>query len=278
MKTLISATDFSDAALNAAEYAATLTRRIPAVSRLILYHSCLDRLSTEVPLTDERYYAALKEKSIAKLKEVKSHLIPFVAAGVTIEILVDASSLKEAIGGSLLKENPQLIVMGTAGRSKVKERIFGSQAVMAARHTTVPLLLVPPEASCKAVKRVVLAWDMKDSAGTFPGEFFRGFLKTLNVELLIINIDYHNRNFSADTIKEQSFMHDFFEGENVTCFYDNRWDAGRGIMAFAAQNAADWVIVIPKKGHFPENVFKPSMTHRLAYHSKIALLVLPPRE
>lgn len=275
MRTLILATDFSEAALNAAQYAASLTNQI-SVSRLILYHSCFNQMAAEVPLADEQYYLELKEKSIGKLNELKTRLVAFVAPGVTIDCFVNMSSLQEAVCVEFLKDNPELVVMGATGRGKVKERIFGSQAAMAARQTRIPLLLVPLGTMYKEVKRVVLAWDMKDSLKTFPKKLFKNFLQALNVELLIVNVDYHNKQFSADTIGEQSFMHDFLDSEKVKYFYENHWDVSKGIMAFASEYAADWVIVVPKKERFPDNIFKLSTTRRLTFHSKIALLILPP--
>jgi nucleotide-binding universal stress UspA family protein len=274
MQTIILATDFSEAALRAGIYAAMLTRQMP-VTRLILYHSYYDLIATDVPLTDAEYYLKIQEDSIRRLNDIKSRLIPLVAAGVAIECLANMSSLQEAIRVDFLKENTELVVMGITGKSKVKEKIMGSQAIMAARHTTVPLLLIPFDATYKGIKRIVFAWDMENSEKTFPERLFKSILQVLKAELFMLNIDYNNKNFSKETIKEQAFMHHSLDPVNAKYFYSNHPDAAQGIIDFAERQQADLVMIVPRKKTFPNNLFRKKVTNRLAFHIKIPLLILP---
>lgn len=274
MKTIIVATDFSEAALNAARYAAMLTRQLP-VTRLLLYHSYHDMLLVIPSFSDSEYYAKLQEDFIERLNEIKDMLTPLVAKNVTIDCLANISPLQDAIGVDFLKEEPQMIVMGITGKSQVKEKIMGSQAVIAARQTAIPLLLIPFDATYKRIKKIVFAWDMKDSEMTIPMNLLNSLVQTLKAELLILNIDYKNKNFNKDTFKEQAFIHHSLDPGNTRCFYDDHPDAGKGVIMFAENHQADVVIVIPKKKSFPDNLFKKSTTKRLAFNIKIPLLILP---
>lgn len=276
METIILATDFSDAALRAGKYAAALTRQIP-VTRLILYHSYYEMVTVERPLTDAEYFSELKRDSFERLKDLRSRLAPLTAAGVVIECITSISPLQDAVGVDFVKENAELIVMGITGKSKMKEKLMGSQAVMAARNTTIPLLLVPFEASYERIKRVVFAWDMEHSEKTFPENLFKKILHILQAELLVINVDYKNKNFRAETIGEQEFMHHSLDPEDAKYFYSNHPDAVSGIIDFAERHQADLVMVIPRKRTFPANLFQKKVTRKLAFHIKIPLLILPPK-
>lgn len=276
MKTMIIATDFSEASLHAAKYAAMLTQQI-SVGRMILYHSYYDMITVAPPFTDSEYYSKLEEDYIARLGEIRDRLVPLVAKGVTIECFSNISPLQEAVTVDFLKEKPDLIVMGITGKSQVKERIMGSQAVIAARHTTIPLLLIPFDATFKGIKRIVFAWDMKDSKETIPKKILKDILQTFKAELLILNIDKNNKSFSNETIGEMEFMHHLFDPENAQYFYGDHPDASRGIISFSENHQADMVMIIPKKKSFPDSLFRKSTTKRLAFHIKIPLFILPPR-
>ncbi|TAN14255.1 MAG: universal stress protein [Chitinophagaceae bacterium] len=274
METIIVATDFSDAAFGAGKYAAALTRQIP-VTRLILYHSYYEMVTVERPLTDAEYFSELKRDSFVRLKDLKSRLAPLTAAGVVIECIANISPLQDAVCVDFVKENAELIVMGITGKSKMKEKLMGSQAVMAARNTTIPLLMIPFEATYRGIKKIVFAWDMENSEKTFPENLFKKILHILKAELLVLNVDYKNKNFGAETMGEQAFMHHSLDPEDTKYFYSNHPDAVSGIIGFAERHQADLVMVIPRKRTFPAYLFQKKVTRRLAFHIKIPLLVLP---
>lgn len=273
METIILATDFSEAALAAGEYAAAMTRQIP-VTRILLYHSYYVPVTTDTLLTDTDY-SILQKDSIDRLNDLKEKLMPLAAEGVKIECLTSVAPLQEAMRTDLLKEDPGLIVMGLMGKSQIKERIMGSQAVIAARHTLIPLLLIPFDAVFQGIKKVVFAWDMKYPVKIFPEKAIKGMLHLLKAELLVFNVDYKNKNFGVDTLDEQKFMHQLLEGENVRFFYNNCSDTAEGIIDFTERQKADVVMVIPRKDVFPESLFRKKVTKRLAFHIKTPLLVLP---
>lgn len=273
METIILATDFSEAALCAGKYAAALTRQIP-VARIVLYHSCYVPVTVDTPLTDDDY-SLLQKDSADRLDDLRRELMPLAAEGLKMECLTGISPIQEAMRTDLLKEDPGLIVMGITGKNQLKEKIMGSQAVMAARHTAVPLLLIPFDAAFKGIKKAIFAWDMKYSARLFPEKTFRKMLHILKAELLVLNVDYKNKNFGAATVDEQKFMHQVLEGENVRFYYSNHPDAAGGIIDFAERQGADVVMVIPRKDTFPESLFRKKVTKRLAFHIKVPLLILP---
>lgn len=274
MKTIIVATDFSEAALRAGRYAAAFTHQVSA-SRMILYHSCYVPVSTDTPLHDTQLLMRLKENSITQLNKLQSEFRPLISDNVIIENLVDDTPLPIAINTVFPGKKADLIIMGITGKSKIKEKIMGSHAVMAAKNTVIPLLLIPFEAQFKKIRKVVLAWDMEETEKTFPVTLFKDILHKLKAEIVVLNIDYRNRNFNSETLVEQSFMHQLLDPENATYFYNDHPDASNGILRFAEKQHADLVTIIQKKHSFLANLFRNKITKKLAFHSNIPLLVLP---
>jgi nucleotide-binding universal stress UspA family protein len=275
MKTIVVATDFSSTALNAAQYAACLTRQIP-VSKLILYHSYYDIISKNIGFTDTQFYLQSQEDSMRRLNNLKRELGPLAADGLIIECIASISPIKEVVHSGFLDEDPTLIVMGMTVKSKLEKKITGSQVLIAAQHTTKALLIIPSNATYKKIKKIVYAWDMGDSEKTFPKKMFKDIMSIFKAELWVLNIDYNNRNFNENTINEQALMHRILDPEAVKYIYGHHRDAGRGIIEFADQQHADWIIIIPKKKSFPDSLFRKSTTRSVAFQIKIPLLILPP--
>ena len=45
-----------------------------------------------------------------------------------------------------------LIVMGITGTSKIEEVLIGSTAISVVKHTKIPVIIVPPDASYSSIK------------------------------------------------------------------------------------------------------------------------------
>lgn len=277
MNTIIVATDFSDAAFNAAQYAAYLTRYIP-VNKMILYHSYYDLIATDTPLANTEYYLQLQEDSLRRLTELKGLLKLKAADGIIIECVANMSSLRDVVCGDFVQENAEMVVMGATGKSGLKEKILGSQAMITARYTAIPLLLIPFNATFQKIEKIVLAWNMKNSEQTFPEQIFKNLLQQLKAEILILNIDHNNKKFSKTTIREQEFMHHLVDSQHAEFFYADHPDAAQGIIDFAKKRHADMVMVIPRKDTFPENLIKRRVTKKLVFRLKIPLMILPSKE
>jgi nucleotide-binding universal stress UspA family protein len=277
MNTIIVATDFSDVAFNAAQYAAYLTRYIP-VNKMILYHSYYDLIATDTPLADTEYYSQLQEDSLRRLTDLKGLIKLKAAEGIIIECVANMSSLRDAVCSDFVQENAELVVMGATGKSGLKGKIFGSQAVISARYTRIPLLLIPFNATFQKIEKIVLAWNMKNSEQTFPEEIFKNLLQELKAGMLILNIDHNNQSFSEATIREQEFMHHLVDAQQAEFFYGDHPDVAQGIIDFAKKRHADMVMVVPRKNAFPENLIKKRVTQKLVFHLKIPLMILPSKQ
>lgn len=144
LKTVIVATDFSESAEGAVDWAAELAR--PHGARLLLLHASMPPMPAVaapefVPLPPAAYEAdrervalelnarveALREKGLAVEGEART--------GQALDVVLDAAE----------KESADLIVVGTRGLTGAKRIFLGSTAAQVVRRAPCPVLTVHPE-------------------------------------------------------------------------------------------------------------------------------------
>jgi nucleotide-binding universal stress UspA family protein len=137
VKTILFATDFSDAAKRAQSYATGLANRFRA--KLFVVHA------NEPPnygLRPENWRAA-SEATAAEMKELRQTLTT-TFPGFESEFCVGEGSAWQVVESVFEKNKIDLIVLGTRGRTGVGKLLLGSQAEEILRRAPCPVLTVGP--------------------------------------------------------------------------------------------------------------------------------------
>lgn len=271
LKNILVLTDFSDAAVNAARYAAAFATRVEA-GNIIIYHSTSLPLATDIPFEITSVAIDDQQDIKTKLDRLKDEMISLVSSEITVGTRRDERVLISAV--NMLAEQLQLglVVMGTTGRSNLKEILIGSNTTTIARESRIPLLIVPAGAQFEEIERVVFACDLKKVSETTPVEAIKTVIATLNAKLLILNVG-HDQDFNPDMIKELTDLHGLWGDEQPEYHYTRHEDLVTGIMDFAIKEKAQLVITVPKQYGFFEELFHRGLTKRLAYHTHLPLLL-----
>jgi nucleotide-binding universal stress UspA family protein len=139
-------TDLSPAAERAFQPAAELARKHGA--RVTLFH-----VVSEVDVApDGRTLgtASSSPKVAAKINEALAQVkkqLPHLGSGVTVTPeVVAAQDFAKAITSYAAKHAVDVIVLSTHGRTGVRRLVLGSVAEAVLRHSTVPVLCLPPPA------------------------------------------------------------------------------------------------------------------------------------
>ncbi|MFA6085523.1 universal stress protein [Mucilaginibacter sp.] len=279
MKTILVLTDFSDAATNAALYAAALTHHLE-ISRLILYHSyeLKPPVQTAVPVLEpadvERFY----KDSMENLALLKDKLRSFTNERTVIETLADDRHLiiaSESIGA---QQQVGLLVMGVTGKSRLEQVLIGSNTITVAKESTIPVLLVPREVRFEKIRRIVFACDLKKVSTSTPVKQISSLLHQLDAKLLVLNVDTEDQeHFTPDTITEQTVLHQLWDKERPEYHYTNADNIAKGITQFALKHDVQLVIAVPKQYGFFESLFHSSMTKKLTFEISVPLLLVKER-
>ncbi len=271
MKTILVLSDFSDTSFIAARYAASLAHQL-GTSRLILYHSYeFIPVAADIPVPELQNFF---EESTDSLSKLKNDLQPFTDENITIETLTDERPLIEAVRSITDKEHAGLVIMGISGKSQLQKMIVGSNTVSIAKECSVPLLIVPREAKFDKIHRILFACDLKEVLTTTPSQVLKTLIHSLGARLVILNVDHNNELSASEALSEQTALHELWDSENAEYHYIDREDTAEGIMEFADKNDIQLVVTVPKKYGFFENLFHRSLTKKLAFHTRIPLMLL----
>ncbi|MCX6206415.1 MAG: universal stress protein [Bacteroidetes bacterium] len=274
MKTILVPTDFSDTARNAARYALALANQIEA-SKIVLYNAFQAPVSVDpmVPTVQLLDMDLMKKSSEEGLQQFKEELKSEPFGSIEIDTFSEYNVLTGGINDLSKAVAADFIVMGITGGGAVTETLIGSNAVSVSLHSTIPVIIVPPEASFKKINQVLLACDFKQVLETTPVKPLKKLLESTGAALHVLHVNSSSEkalNVSFETmvldglLKGNNPQYHFVENESFTV----------GINLFADNNNIDMIITMPKKHGFFDSLFKKSHTKRLAFHSHLPLMVM----
>lgn len=271
MKTLIVPTDFSPVATNAMNYAADMALQIHA--SLMLFHVYQVPVAvSEVPLPlislDE-----LKEQAESKLNKLRNDLEHVTSGKLKIYTEARLGNTVDELEDVCKKIKPFAVIMGSVGHSAVERIVFGSTTLTSIKHLTSPVISVPGGKEYgTGIKKIGFACDFREIAITTPVAVIKNFVKEFNAELHILNVDYKDRHFRADTPQQSALLHGELQEFNPRYHFIEHPDIEDGINEFAEKNNLDLVISIPKKHKLLEGLFKPSSTRQLIFESHVPVM------
>jgi nucleotide-binding universal stress UspA family protein len=270
MKTILVPTDFSTTAKNAALYAIDLANQLHS-SKIILYNAYQAPVVTEptMPVMQMLDVDTLKKISEDSMKQFKSSFAS--SNNIQIETICEYAVLPNAIRDICEKTGADLVVMGITGSSKFEEVLIGSTAISVVKHTKVPVIVIPPNAKCQQIGKVMLACDYKKVEETTPVMPIKKLLDATNAKFFVLNIS--GKQKGADT-KQEELISRMFSEYNIEYSYSNNDDFINGINDFAEANNIDMIITIPKRHGMFDGLFKESHTKQLAFHSHVPLMCI----
>lgn len=142
MKTILMATDFSEASTNAVQWAADLAERLEVP--LVLTHVVTPIV---VPARWRSYVEGADEERVAHARVRLEKLSAGVADGVPREVVVSIGRPADSIASLAEERGTGLIVMGLIGDRGARAPRPGSIAYRVLCLAQVPVLVVPPHSS-----------------------------------------------------------------------------------------------------------------------------------
>lgn len=215
----------------------------------------------------------MKKSSEEGLAQFKAELKAEPFGNIELDTFSEYNVLTGGINDLAKAVAADFIVMGITGGGAVTETLIGSNAVSVSLHSTIPVIIVPPEASFKKINQVLLACDFKQVLETTPVHLLKSLLDNTQAAFHILHV-----NTSAEKALDVSFesmvLDSLLKSNNPQYHFVENESFTDGINQFADNNNIDLIITIPKKHGFFDNIFKKSHTKRLAFHSHLPLMVM----
>ncbi|MEX2232277.1 MAG: universal stress protein [Cyclobacteriaceae bacterium] len=277
MKKILVPTDFSPAAQTAADVAARIARKENA--QIVLLHiielpgsdsfNAEGEVLTTENWEDKIFSMKLIQGARQKLERLASALNE---KGVNTTFELRLGSPFHGIRKLIAEQKIDLVIMGTAGHSRLEEMIIGSNTEKVVRHASCPVLTVHATPIKKDFKNIVYATNL----GADEESFAKVVINTREMYDGIVHLVRINTplNFESDTKvkKEMEIFAKKIGLRNYTINTFNDYKEEEGIIHFANNIDADLIALSTHGRTGFAHVLAGSIAEDLANHSAIPVL------
>lgn len=272
MKTIIVPTDFSPIADNAMRFAADMAIDIHASLTLAhVYYIPVALGEMPLPLSSTEEMRKLSEQ---KLQDRKATIERTYGDKIKIYCETRQGNVVDELSSLCDVLQPFAVVMGTRGAGKLEQALFGSTTLTAIKHLLVPVMIIPPKAKFKPIKKIGLACDFKNVVSTTPEKEIHTVVKEFNAQLHVLNVDHNNKRFKPDTPEQSFLLHNMIADMKPSYHWIDKENVEEGLNEFAKNNFIDILLMIPKNHSFLSELFLKSHSKELALHSEVPLMTI----
>lgn len=268
MKTIIAATDFSEEAENALEYAGALAKL--SHSRVVIFNS--------YSLPFHTANSILPAESISKLEENNRLLLEQRANDLAEKYGIDVEFqsglflvLEDELERLFEKYNAEMVVMGMAAKS-IEQDIFGNTTTSVILQLKYPVLAVPLKATFQNVGNILFACEDVEKVQKQVKQRVKELAAQLNARVEIFHVEKAQHQgqkiLSNNNISEFEDVEYVFKSKNA----DNVINA---IEAEIKEIDAKILIMVPQEYGFWESLIHRSKTRMMASGLSIPLLSIP---
>ena len=272
MKTILVATDFSEAAHNACLYAGELAKAFNA--RLILFSAY-----EQVPVP-------VSEIAVLNLEEMGIHVqhqLEDEKEALTREYKIPVETMSKpgiaarGILQTVAEKKVDIIIAGMKKTGAAMRRLFGSTVTALIKKLSVPLLIVQEKTSFVNISTIALATE--SDAGPYSGPHLLDILREIGER-------FHSKLYLVRIARNQ--LHEAYEVQNrpfilsrMVRTLDPSYECIEGkdipqaLNDFNEAYHVNLLGILPHEHHFLQWLYYNSITRAMVFESKIPLLILP---
>lgn len=271
MKKIIVATDFSECAANAMEYALALAERTNSQLWVLHVVAPVGNLGNDADNISfiMEYYTAMEKDLNEWVKHYKDKP---EYAHLKIKCSCENGFLTDALISHIEEELPDLLVMGMTGASGLAT-ILGSNASAVAAQIPIPTLLIPLDFSFKLHPKIVFATDFVENSLASNATFLNTFLATLQVaEISVVSV--LDENALNPSHKQELALLAPIPNIKPYFHYRHNMEIVQGIDDYIEENETDMICSIKHHHGFWYNLFNGSRTKELVNQARRMMLIL----
>jgi nucleotide-binding universal stress UspA family protein len=270
MRTIIAATDFSPVALNAVNYAADLARLL--TFRLLIIHV----YSVPVPVSEVPIPAVSAEELEAdaskQLHALKDQLRLRIGSAIDIQAEIRQGEIINEMNDCCAGIQPYAVVLGAESAGAFQRFLFGATTLEAISRIHWPLLIIPPLASFRNIRRVGLACDFKNVSGTIWVREVRQLVEAFNAEMHVVHVNESGDSLEPPSIQQSALLKEMLEPLHPKYHLISEPDVETALLQFAHDIQLDMLIIIPKKHNILNRIVSHSTSKQLVLQADIPLL------
>jgi len=272
MKTILAATDFSPASWNAVRFAAEMA--LDFETELTLVHA------THIPVVSDVYFDLRmtmedwKDEDQLQMDRLVERLKNKYGYDLRIKSRLKIGFGPDVIRDLVHKGGVGVVVMGIAHTERFNEIVFGSTSTEVAGTVSCPVLIVPEKVSYKHWKTVAFAFDQKHVPLGKGMKTLKEILHTHESKLRFINV-MDTAFIEGDDSMLKPIMKELQGVDLKTHFLPYRANmVDEAIQEWVRRHKASMLVMVARPHNVLWKMFNESMTKRIAFSSKVPLLVL----
>ncbi|GAA4275461.1 universal stress protein [Aquimarina mytili] len=276
-KKILLPTDFSKNAWNAIQYAIELYKNETCDFYILNAFNATGYAleSMMVPEPGEKLYEEAKEKSEQGLGKILQRLsFRDESPNHKFFMVSQFNNLLDAIKDIVDKEDIQMIIMGTKGKTAAQDVVFGSNTVMVMEKSrNCPVMAIPEEASYKDLEEIVFPTDYKMN---FKRRELQDIVEAAKMSDAAIRILHASNGDPLDEEQENNkkLLGEIFDGLPHTFHTVTNVDPQSAVRCFVESRESDMITFFNRKHSFFGSVFSRPMVKSLGRYSKVPVLAL----
>ncbi|BAV05796.1 Nucleotide-binding universal stress protein, UspA family [Filimonas lacunae] len=270
MNTILVATDFSAASVNAAEYAAEMALVVKK-DLLLLHIYSLNVSWNQIPLTTDN--TNMSEDADTALNRLRNSLHERTGHKLTIGTEVRTGVFFTELEASCDRVKPYTVVMGSQGTTAAERFLFGGHTVHAMQNLQWPLVTVPPDARFLYVRRIGLACDFNNVADITPAPAITALVKDFNAALHILNVGKETE-LASDIVRESEVLESLLGEVKPQYHFIAHNDTNQALMDFVENYHIHLLLVLPRERDFADKLLHKSHTRELVLKSNVPVMAL----
>ncbi len=268
---IIVPTDFSEPAKQALNYAIALGSKTGATLHIIHVNQVAMVDATMPAETYQVFVKEIEDSTEEAFKNLETSLLAHT--NIPYHFKTTYGFVAEEVCDYAVAQEADLIIMGTTGASGAAEILIGSNAASIVSKSIVPVLVIPNTLTFSDYTRIVYATDYNEPE--FPALMrLIYFAELFDCRLDVIHVKSDSdRFFNAEN--------NFFVKNKAKISYPNihyieleEGDVVQSINAYVDLHNADLLVMAKHNRSFFDRLFHRSLSKKMAFHSKIPLLVL----
>ncbi|MBN3036028.1 MAG: universal stress protein [Bacteroidales bacterium] len=279
--------DFSGPSMNAVRFAVGMAVHLKAEVRL--FHTTYHPLIGTEPFTEGGGYPlnmaqvleGMEKEAREQMKEFITGLdelpIPDEGKRPPVTYHLEQGTPDDAILMYASRYKPGVIIMGMKGRGGGIDDILGSVTYRIIRRSNIPVLVIPGKAEYRGigqVNEVLYATDF-DEQDMMAIPRLLDLVRPFGMTVHCVHISTESED-SLDRLRMDQLrmaLTDQLGEESLRFSLVNHEDVLTGLDEFINNHGVDLIALIwQRKGLF-ERLFRPSLTRRMLFHTRIPLLV-----
>lgn len=270
MRTIIIASDFSEASKNAANYAAQLSKITN--STLVVFHAWSIPQVADEPQMYSLTISDIEKSQKAALQNEVNRLEK--KWNIKVEGSQSMGFAAEEIERACESFHASFVIMGMRQLSEMG-KIFGSVTTAFIHKNKTPTLIIPEKVFFVKPKILLLATDLDTNDDWHELKVLKEFSEIFDMRIHILNV--REKKYVTEPAESRAGIRLESELKNTahSWHFHKDGDVVDVISKTANELKADWMVLIPHRLPWAKQLFHSSVSNQLAFTTARPILFLP---